>query len=221
MTMITLDELTADPEVRSRAEMDEAVVQEYAEAMRAGAAFPPVVVFHDGERHYLSDGFFRVAAAREAGLDEIEADVRTGKRRDAILHAVGANATHGLRRTNADKRRAVRMLLEDKEWKGWSDRKIAGMCAVSPNFVGEVRRSLSSDYSDRRTYINKYGAEDTMDVSDIGKFRIERVGPTEPEYHTVTIERVGPTEPEYHTVTIGTTSGRSRNCSATRTWVRR
>jgi len=33
-----------------------------------------------------------------------------------LLYAVGSNATHGLRRSNADKRRAAQMLLEDPEW---------------------------------------------------------------------------------------------------------
>ena len=33
-------------------------------------------------------------------LDKIEADVREGGRRDAILYAVGTNAAHGLKRSN-------------------------------------------------------------------------------------------------------------------------
>ena len=35
-----------------------------------------------------------------ANLDKIEADVREGGRRDAILYAVGANAAYGLKRSN-------------------------------------------------------------------------------------------------------------------------
>jgi cell pole-organizing protein PopZ len=37
------------------------------------------------------------------GLAEIAADVRAGTRRDAILYAVAANASHNLKRTNHDK----------------------------------------------------------------------------------------------------------------------
>jgi hypothetical protein len=36
--------------------------------------------------------------------------------RDAILFSVSANGTHGQRRTNEDKRRAVLCLLNDPEW---------------------------------------------------------------------------------------------------------
>jgi hypothetical protein len=54
-------------------------------------------------------------------LAEIAADVRAGGRRDAILYAVGANAAHGLKRTNRGKRNAVMVLLKDPEWSDWAD----------------------------------------------------------------------------------------------------
>jgi transposase-like protein len=69
--------------------------------------------------------------------------LRSGPRRDAIVHAAGANADHGLRRTNADKRRAVETLLRDGEWSQWSDREIARRCQVSAPLVGNIRRELS------------------------------------------------------------------------------
>ncbi|MGT2479599.1 hypothetical protein ACU4GR_13540 [Methylobacterium oryzae CBMB20] len=47
----------------------------------------------------------RHAAGLHAGLGELPCEVRQGGLRDAILHSAGANAAHGLRRTNADKRR--------------------------------------------------------------------------------------------------------------------
>jgi len=99
------------------------VVAEYAEHIES---LPPVVVFYDGTAYWLADGFHRVAAHVKAGRESVLADVRQGHRRDAILHSVGANAAHGLRRTNADKRRAVEILLRDEEWSGWSNVVIAG-----------------------------------------------------------------------------------------------
>src|SRR5262249_9474907 len=97
-----------------------------------------------------ADGFHRVEAARHANLTEIDADVREGTQRDALLFAVGANATHGLRRTNADKRRAVCLLLRDSEWGQWSDGEIARRCGVSDKFVGKVRHELSPNGSEMR-----------------------------------------------------------------------
>src|ERR687889_2199677 len=99
-----------------RAVTDLNLAGEYAEAMLNGAQFPPVVVFGEGGNGYwLADGYHRWHAAGIAGLQLLAADVRPGGRREAILHSVGANAEHGLRRTNDDKRRAVRTLLADPE----------------------------------------------------------------------------------------------------------
>lgn len=117
-------------------------VKEYAEAMKAGATFPPVVVFRDAKGvHLLGDGFHRCAAAELAGLTEIAVDVRPGGRREALLHAAKANAEHGLRRTNQDKRRAVELVL--KSFPKWSDRKIGDACGVDGKTVANVRSSTA------------------------------------------------------------------------------
>lgn len=143
---IALDALTVDPGLQTRAAMNDVTVAEYAEALLAGEVLPPVVVFRDGEGMWLADGFHRVAAARHAGLPDVDAIVHDGGRREALLHAVGANARHGLRRTNADKRRAVEMLLADNEWGARSDNWIAEKCGVSHPFVGSVRASTCNGY---------------------------------------------------------------------------
>ncbi len=56
---------------------------EYAEAYRAGAQFPPVIVFYDGEHYWLADGYHRVEAARLAGRTEIYEDITPGSKRTA------------------------------------------------------------------------------------------------------------------------------------------
>nr|WP_244557034.1 hypothetical protein [Fulvimarina manganoxydans] len=100
------------------------------------------------------------------------ADIRQGTRRDAILHSVGANATHGMRRTNADKRRAVTRLLEDAEWAAWSDREIARRCGVSQPFVGSMRESHTDNgyQYEPRTFIHpKTGQPTQMSTANIGR----------------------------------------------------
>lgn len=161
-----LSQIRTDGGTQPRAVIDDAVVQDYADAMREGAKFPAVVVFKDGQDHWLADGFHRVAAAKVARLTEIAADVRPGSRRDAVLYAMGANASHGVRRTNADKRRAVTTLLKDAEWAKWSDREIARRCGVSNAFVSGVRQEASplTVNSDTRavTYTDRWGNESVM-----------------------------------------------------------
>src|SRR5690348_12642660 len=81
-----------------REKLDETVVEEYAERMTAGDLFPPVVVIHDGEHYWLADGFHRLRARVKLEKETIDCRVFEGSCRDAILVAVKANSTHGLRR---------------------------------------------------------------------------------------------------------------------------
>ena len=127
-----------------RATLCEETAEEYAETLRNGALFPPVIVFFDGSKYWLADGFHRIRAHEIAGRLYIDAEVRTGTKRDAILYAVGANVQHGLRPGRQDIRRAVTLLLTDAEWSMWADREIARRCGVSGWLVGQVREELSA-----------------------------------------------------------------------------
>jgi hypothetical protein len=66
--------------------------------------------------------------------------VREGTRRDALRYALSANAEHGHRRTNEDKRRAVDIMLDDPEWSQLTDREIAEACLTGDRFVSSRRR---------------------------------------------------------------------------------
>lgn len=148
---LPLDSIRRDGGTQPRDSIIEEAVMQYAEAMADGATFPPVTVFYDGESYWLADGFHRWAAHVQAGLEEIAVDVRQGTVRDAILHSVGANADHGFRRTNEDKRRAVLKLLEDSQWRQNSDNWIAQTCRVDHKTVTRIRDDLGIPKSDIRT----------------------------------------------------------------------
>ncbi len=131
-----------DGGAQMRVEMKPDVVREYADEMAAGTVFQPVEVYYDGSIYWLAEGYHRVAAARLIERETIDAEVLDGGERDAILHGIGSNASHGLRRTQADKRRAVERLLRDEEWGKWSNRKIAKVAKVDHKTVANVRRDL-------------------------------------------------------------------------------
>ncbi len=141
MTLISLSDIQ-DGGAQMRVEMKPDVVREYADEMAAGTVFPAVVVYYDGTDYWLADGFHRVEAARLIERETIDAEVLDGDARQAILHGVGSNDSHGIRRTQADKRRAVERLLRDEEWGKWSDRKIAEVARVDHKTVGKIRREL-------------------------------------------------------------------------------
>jgi hypothetical protein len=160
--------ISADQRAQPRTSIDTDLVGQYTDDMANGAEFPPIVVFYDGKVHWIADGFHRYYAGIGLGLAEMNCDVREGTFRDAILYSCSANASHGLRRTNADKRRAVMRLLEDQEWSRWSDREIARQCGVSNQFVGNLRPSLSTVDSEPRAYTTKHGTPAIMNTSRIG-----------------------------------------------------
>ena len=142
---------------------DPGTVSEYVEAMEASSSFPPVILFHDGEAYWPADGFHRIEAARRIDRETIEAEIRQGSQRDAIMFACSANAKHGLRRTQADKRNAIETLLRDPEWSRMSDREIGKACAVDHKTVGSVRRELTGEFPTARTV--RHGNGTKMDVA--------------------------------------------------------
>jgi hypothetical protein len=147
--MVPLDRIATNDKGQTRVKVRPDVVRDYTAAMaehvaEGGLRFPPVILFKDGgDFYWLGDGFHRVLAARKAGLTEIAAEVRGGTQRDALLFGICANGTHGLPRSNADKRHAVSLVLADPEWSQWNDREIARRIQVSNVLVSKMRRSVS------------------------------------------------------------------------------
>jgi hypothetical protein len=175
---LAIDEITCDPEIQAR-EINFNVVLEYAEEMAAGDQFPPVLVMRDGTVNWLVDGLQRFEAARRRGVKTIRCGVRKGNRRAALLASVGVNATHGQRRSTADKRRAVLKLLTDPEWSKWSARAIARQCRVSPMLIADMQAERVAERVTVRTdsekpreavlYTTKHGTVSSMNVTAIGR----------------------------------------------------
>ena len=125
---------------QARVETSDEAISSYADAMLEGAKFPPVIVFYDGAKYWLADGFHRFLAAQRNELGQIAAEVHAGSRTDALKHALGANATNGIYRSNADKRNAVEVALE--EWPNMSNSVIAELCKVSSDLVRRCRIAM-------------------------------------------------------------------------------
>ena len=137
---IKLDDIRIDGGTQSRAKINVEVVDEYAEI--GVQKMPPVCVCFDGAHYWLTDGFHRWHAAKKNGDKTIQANIIHELIDDAIKHAAAANTIHGQRRTNADKRKAVHMLLSHPKWSKMSDRAIAEHCVVGHPLVAEIRAQL-------------------------------------------------------------------------------
>lgn len=204
---IQIADIRTDGGTQMRAAIDKSVVREYANLMADGHVFPPIVVYHDGTNYWLADGFHRLRAwelyHQDKGkpVESIACDVKSGDRRRAILHAVKANAEHGLRRTNADKRRAVETLLMDDEWRRWSDREVARACGVSHATVGAIRKRLEGTGQIVQLTGRQTADGRVMEISGIGAANVERAQSqrreVKPIRDTRPREPVSPAPPTY------------------------
>jgi hypothetical protein len=106
-SLIDPQRIRTDLGTQMRVAMNEDVVREYAEAMQAGCEFPPLRAFFDEPNDWviLADGFHRLAAHNKVRPnDQIPVELVLGTAEDAQWESIGANKSHGLRRTNEDKR---------------------------------------------------------------------------------------------------------------------
>jgi len=169
MKRLKLELLRVDGGTQPRAELDASAINQYAEDMSFGANFPPVTVFYDGNEYWLADGFHRYYASLKIESPTIECDIHKGTQRDAILHSVGANATHGMRRSNPDKRRAVMTLLQDEVWGKRSNNWIAKTCHVDEGTVRNHRDSIFGISEDAKREVRRGKSTYEQDTANIGK----------------------------------------------------
>jgi hypothetical protein len=103
--------------------------------MRLGGRWPPILV-HE-ETGVVIDGVHRVAAARMLGLLRVDASLFTGSPDAALIEFMRRNVQHGLPLTLRERKWAANRVLSVHP--DWSDRRIAGICALSPKTVGRLR----------------------------------------------------------------------------------
>jgi hypothetical protein len=179
---LPITQIRKNPVCQQREELDLKVVEDYKEAFLQNIKLPPVKVKFDGSVYWLYDGFHTTEAAIGAQLTELMVEVTSGTLRDAILASVGVNADHGLRRSNQTKRNAVMVLLQDEEWRIWSNREIARRCNVSESLVRDLKKDLEEKSTTKddnsiitafkrsdnpKKYIDKYGNESKMHTKNL------------------------------------------------------
>jgi transposase len=98
---------------QSRKQLDKKTVDDIRSDIRDSNPVDPIVVFFDGESHWVGDGYHRLEAYLKEKRDLIYAEVRSGSKHAALRFNIEANASSiQTRWTNADKRNAVEMLLQ-------------------------------------------------------------------------------------------------------------
>ena len=136
--MVKLDEIRVEQFCHIR-DFDDLTAEEYRKLIEADGEMDSIELFEDEKGLFLIGGTNRIEAHRRAGRDLIEARIYRGTPTQALILAVESNSRHGLKMSSAQKRLAVRLFLENKEIRRWSDRRIARSCGVSPQIVADVR----------------------------------------------------------------------------------
>jgi uncharacterized ParB-like nuclease family protein/transposase-like protein len=146
-TELQLNLIRTDGGTQPRSSIDERLVAEYAQALLDGTQFPPVDVFYDGNTYWLAHGFHRHHAHRKAARSQISANIHQGTQQDAQWFSYAANKDQdkvGLRRTNADKERAVRAALGHPKGSGLTNRLIAEHVGVDEGTVRKWRAAMET-----------------------------------------------------------------------------
>jgi len=180
---LVLEKIRLDGGTQPRAELRLDTISDYAEAMKGGAQFPPVVAFYDGTDYWLADGFHRLRAWKQTFPDEaIETDLRQGTRSDAQWYSYGANKEHdtaGTRRTTHDIGRAVLAALQHPRSASLSNELIAQHVGCSEKTVDryakKIRDSTRDTVPSQRPLQRKGKDGRTINTANIGKNRKRNV----------------------------------------------
>lgn len=131
--------------------LNEATVAQYAEVLEAHPGhwpFPAVVLTREGLR--CVDGAHRIAAAMRVGREEVEAEYSAAENEDeARIEAAVANLRNGLPLTAAERRKAIRRVMEARP--AWTDAQVADRMGLHRNTVARVRKELGLGNRTERT----------------------------------------------------------------------
>jgi hypothetical protein len=149
---LKLSELDRSGLCQSRVKADTERLIEYKLVWEAEEAqFPPCIVYQDGDKYYVADGFHRIQSKMLARLETrqeqrtIECEVRQGTMQDAITYSLGANLRHGLRPNTADKKRAILLYYSLKpEHCAHSNNEVSKAVGCSHTFVGAWKATCIS-----------------------------------------------------------------------------
>ena len=155
--MIDLNNLDGTPAQSGRANKPaEDAVEELQDAYKSGRPVPPPQVFgykcDRVPKFFLADGAHRVEALVRNKQTQAECyckwcGSKAEAEREAYKFALGANTTHGVKRSNEDKRKAVVTALSRPEYAGATVRVVADACGVSHQFVSTVQSEIGAGNS--------------------------------------------------------------------------
>jgi len=105
--LVPIEDIVVDKGFLIRDGLDKATVALYKENLEQIVNESPIVVFYTPRGLLLSDGFHRLAAAKQLNWDKIPAKIKHGSVQDAFAYACMANLKHGKPLTKEERKRAI------------------------------------------------------------------------------------------------------------------
>jgi len=140
---VPIKDIIAKQDFMMRDSLDKGLVAEYKENLEIILKEAPIQLYETPSGLYLTDGFHRLAAARQLNQDVITATIRQGSVSDAYASACLANIKHGKPLTRTERQKAIKEYIKINQEK--SDRLIAEEIGISYTSVGKYRTTLLLD----------------------------------------------------------------------------
>jgi predicted transcriptional regulator len=149
--LMEITKIEWDPSVYPRSKWNEATVERYADAMKAGDTFPPMVI--EKETNRLLDGKHRMLAYKKAGITDVPVDEHQVPEDVPVkLYAASLSARHGDRMSNADLKDVVRESWASLDGEKAPGKMVAKMLGISEGTVsGFVSDLLAKQREERRS----------------------------------------------------------------------
>jgi len=165
---IEISKLHIDEKIHSRDYYDEAHLESLEKAYSKNPdTIPPIHVVFDGQKHILSDGFYRIKAAKKLNQTRILAYVLSGETKDAIMNGCKMNNNklrpEVFKRSNKCKKKAVMI------WMKYVDRRISSLqlselIGVSCPTVTKIRQALQE--KERKQSVKKINLESPKQIKN-------------------------------------------------------
>lgn len=199
---ISIHDIRRDGGTQPRAELDENHIEDLVFALSQGAVFDAILLYFDGVNYWLTDGFHRLAATIRRSIDKIKAEVRQGTQQDAQWHSFTVNQHQSLKRSNADKQRAIIGALKHAYGHLKSNKEIARHCGVSEISIKNWRQKLEESNEIEKSNVREVvrsgvsyplraaGGSGAIYKAEQEKQRFKVVAPDIPQFYGQEVELV-------------------------------
>ncbi len=136
---LDLRQITIDPTLQPRVD---GIDPDHVRALEVvHETWPPLTVVHQDGQHILIDGFHRIAAAQNLGLQTVPVEIRhLPPDGDLKALAFGLNAVHGRALTLTDRRTEAERLLRERP--EVSNLEVSRRAGLAPTTIATIRTRL-------------------------------------------------------------------------------